>query len=1523
MTKEQSALALLKSVDSKLGRFYDALTDTLVRELDSINGKALAKLIERLETQLERDADGRIARTSKNLTRLAGLDADYVKVMDKFGHRKAITAFVGEFPKQLPSLAEQLSVISGQLKRGPLNVKEILAAPKVQDMLSAQQSMTVEDMHTVAARVAVQAKRKVMLQYGALDRFQMSEMLSDQLGRTIGETRTLGATGLAMFHRVAHEKVMDVVDEGKKLPYVYDGPDDKLTRPFCQELKRQMAKGKVWTRAEIDAMKNGQLADCFTTGGGYNCRHQWRLALDEELPKPTPEELAAIAAKEAAEREAAEEEAARRAAEEEARQATAAAAWAATEPVSKEVAQKRLAALPVKKGEKKSVHIPVIEPNDAEMKSLASAMKAAEASGVSLADAKPFTLDPGAYTNLKSLERQDWVERAKVSKLIDTFEDWSEGSEHNFAGQNVVLVKHQGELYMSDGHHRATAAKLLGRPMQARLVDLDEAAAKAKALAEAEAAAKAAAEAAAKAKAEAEAAEKAAAAAKSAAEAKAKAIADAKAALAPHIKKIANGSIHGAKAASFSHEEAQAMGKLHDKLEALEPGAYMPLMQAEIAAAKAKQLEAAKQTFAPLFEKKVLKVNGGKLSPDDLKMYLEASDIIKANGGEPALTAMKAQVEADAAPLLAAQKLVDLKAQMKPMMAAIMKGEQPSPQFQPLVNELYKLSGGGGEAMSELLSELAAEKDAADKLAALKAKAKPILTKFELNKDLSDQEYDDWESVKKALKETPGAQAAIIEEIKAEVEAERKAAAEAEARKEALAKRALNGGRQPWQTPMDAHLPGYDPLKNTAEMKKRFLTRDGSPHPMTSGEAKAEVAQGIESRLAANQEWKKFVQETRRRFIDQPGKTSELKAVSGIVQTWANTSADHNELSLGVQYAISEEFGTPYPKFLKESYADGEARQFFEENEEALRAFVRAMHDNTQAYFKKHNITSVWAYRGMKTHTPAAWEPDLKKDGFRFGAAGVELQPASSFSAEYRTSREDFANSSRGVMIAAEIPVERILGTCRSGFGCLSETEFVVIGGQKGEDQFYTNAWSTNNGRNRVPTPEKFVEYARLHASGADISTAKKKVLGSGKPLEVELDGYTYKLDPKTGEYKNDNYVKVKAAAMEHNLKDGSASVTKWEFPDLASLPKQVTGANSGQVYTLKDGKYFAEGNPHVFHTAQHVQSGLDKGSFKEVAPFGGDDEEMTPKKPAAAPANAPQKVVHQGIVYELQASGYYKDNAGKTVIVGGGQMNATNVQKSIDYGAVEVVQPKAAAPVKIPSTFTYKNDPYVVFAQGEWMNQHTGEVFPKATVEKWGVASAAPAAPLPPAPVAPAGPPQTVISKKGTKYFWIPGKNGYESANGNFFTKGEVEGALKAGTFTVQKAAAMPPKVLAEKGEILTLQPDGSYLNKAGDGTYTPEFVQSELKLGLMKPYADPADAASATKVKQTPVAKPLLVKQQDAVKAAKVTLSKGKKLVDKHVLALHTMDAAQVAEQFSTVQQDALLKAGVLNDWQVDIPF
>ena len=61
--------------------------------------------------------------------------------------------------------------------------------------------------------------------------------------------------------------------------FLYSGPVDKKTRDFCMD-----HVGKVYTRAEIDALDNGQLDNVFLTGGGYNCRHVWmELSAASEL----------------------------------------------------------------------------------------------------------------------------------------------------------------------------------------------------------------------------------------------------------------------------------------------------------------------------------------------------------------------------------------------------------------------------------------------------------------------------------------------------------------------------------------------------------------------------------------------------------------------------------------------------------------------------------------------------------------------------------------------------------------------------------------------------------------------------------------------------------------------------------------------------------------------------------------------------------------------------------------------------------------------------------------------------------------------------------------------------------------------------------------------------------------------------------------------------------------------------------------------------------------------------------------
>ena len=52
--------------------------------------------------------------------------------------------------------------------------------------------------------------------------------------------------------------------------YLYTGPIDGITRPFCRALVN-----KVVTETQMARLNNGQGLAVKTSGGGYNCRHSW------------------------------------------------------------------------------------------------------------------------------------------------------------------------------------------------------------------------------------------------------------------------------------------------------------------------------------------------------------------------------------------------------------------------------------------------------------------------------------------------------------------------------------------------------------------------------------------------------------------------------------------------------------------------------------------------------------------------------------------------------------------------------------------------------------------------------------------------------------------------------------------------------------------------------------------------------------------------------------------------------------------------------------------------------------------------------------------------------------------------------------------------------------------------------------------------------------------------------------------------------------------------------------------------
>jgi len=178
--------------------------------------------------------------------------------------------------------------------------------------------------------------------------------------------------------------------------------------------------------------------------------------------------------------------------------------------------------------------------------------------------------------------------------------------------------------------------------------------------------------------------------------------------------------------------------------------------------------------------------------------------------------------------------------------------------------------------------------------------------------------------------------------------------------------------------------------------------------------------------------------------------------VRTLIATWAGSSGDHNSLSCAMQLATKDAFGmkaedlemmqlsATHGRHEDEVYKDaalilgvnaaklGTLPGGLDTVKTAMRHFIAAQHEHTQAYFKKHKITHVVVARGMKKPGPA--ERTISK---------IKLQPASSFSTSIATAKA-FAGTS-GMVMMARVPVSQVLGSFRSGFGCTSENELVLL----------------------------------------------------------------------------------------------------------------------------------------------------------------------------------------------------------------------------------------------------------------------------------------------------------------------------------------------------------------------------------------------------------------------------------------------------------------------------------------------
>lgn len=303
------------------------------------------------------------------------------------------------------------------------------------------------------------------------------------------------------------------------------------------------------------------------------------------------------------------------------------------------------------------------------------------------------------------------------------------------------------------------------------------------------------------------------------------------------------------------------------------------------------------------------------------------------------------------------------------------------------------------------------------------------------------------------------------------------------------------------------------------------------------GRVKNSVVQAISRRLANNKDFADLLAQHNEKLAE--GKfhryENELQnTVDFLIGNWANTSCDSNPTSVALQKAAAQEFtqkdyAQPWhdkgpkneseeddPDYIYRPDPEDEAEQLLADVGPGLRAFLRAMYDETQEYFKKKGIKQVKLYRGMywqgrvgdgfEDYTPskAADTYPYKQIGIGPQRAKARLQPISSFSTSPKVAMNFAGDGNGGILLRMNtLPVEKVLGTALTGFGCLGEQEMVVMGGEllpcEVEDADYEgNGWQEQ---------DKATQYDDfwMDAAGIGNPSAKKYRHSPKQPAQKSL----------------------------------------------------------------------------------------------------------------------------------------------------------------------------------------------------------------------------------------------------------------------------------------------------------------------------------------------------------------------------------------------------------------------------------
>jgi hypothetical protein len=231
-------------------------------ELEGLNDayrSALEQTIERVVGELPRDADGRLEPDPAALARLR-------REFGRFGDAQGASLLLEQHVERVSAaLTRQVDVLSDgwqRLGEDPLESDQLA--------LSTLVKANFLDGFTELGRYHHNALRDAVMRQalGRATERDLRAELQRITGKAASEVDRQHHDAVIGYSRAV---ISESAEQRGYEHFQYIGPDDSANRPFCDR-----HVDKVYTREEIDALDNGQIANVFLTGGGYRCRHHWR-----------------------------------------------------------------------------------------------------------------------------------------------------------------------------------------------------------------------------------------------------------------------------------------------------------------------------------------------------------------------------------------------------------------------------------------------------------------------------------------------------------------------------------------------------------------------------------------------------------------------------------------------------------------------------------------------------------------------------------------------------------------------------------------------------------------------------------------------------------------------------------------------------------------------------------------------------------------------------------------------------------------------------------------------------------------------------------------------------------------------------------------------------------------------------------------------------------------------------------------------------------------------------------------------